>query len=80
MKPLIIEFNNMTEFKRIAKDIILQLAAIDYDTGDLSDIGNEVGIAIARFTMRKDAKEKGFDIDNFIIGLEHGISLQDGTH
>ena len=43
---------------------------------DLSDLGNEIGIAIQPYIE----DEMGFNIDNFIDGLKHGISLGDGTH
>ena len=40
------------------------------DSGDLSDLGNEIGIVIGN--------EK--NINEFISGLKHGISLSNGTH
>ena len=63
----------MENFIKIREEIISQLAGIKY-SGDLSDLGNEIGIVIARY----------FDKDNkaadFIQGLKHGISLTDGSH
>jgi hypothetical protein len=63
----------MEEFKKIKEEIKTQLDTANY-AGDLSDLGNEIGIVIA----------KHFDEDNtvndFITGLKHGISLTDGTH
>jgi hypothetical protein len=44
---------------------------------DLSDVGNEIGIVIARYF---DENDIGFDKDSFLAGLNHGISLTDGTH
>jgi len=42
--------------------------------GDMSDFGNEVGIVVGQFFKSKE------DIEDFITGLRHGISLADGTH
>ena len=61
------------KFNIVKSELREQLNKINYK-GDLSDIGNEIGIIIA----------KHFDEDNtvedFIHGLKHGISLTDGTH
>ena len=49
---------------------------------DLGDIGNMIGDAIASVT-HKDGKDQefwSFQKDDFILGLEHGYSLHDGTH
>ena len=42
--------------------------------GDLSDIGNEIGIIIGEYLDEKNT------VEDFISGLRHGISLVDGTH
>jgi len=42
--------------------------------GDMSDFGNEVGIVVGQFFKSKE------DIEDFIVGLRHGVSLSDGTH
>ena len=42
--------------------------------GDLSDIGNEIGIAIGNHL------DKDNTVEDFIRGLRHGVSLVDGTH
>ncbi len=70
----------MTKFEQIKKDIILQLVKADYSTGDLTDIGNEVGMAIAKYTMEENSQDNALDIDSFISGIRHGISIIDGTH
>jgi len=63
----------MENFDKVVKDIMLQLSNINY-AGDMSDIGNEVGIAIgAQFDEDNTLKD-------FISGLKHGVSLADGTH
>jgi hypothetical protein len=43
----------------------------------MSDVGNEIGIIIAKYFNDED---NGWDVDSFITGLRHGISLIDGTH
>jgi hypothetical protein len=42
--------------------------------GGIDDIGNEIGIVVAKYF-------NGFDDSfAFISGIKHGISLTDGTH
>ena len=70
----------MTDFEQIKKDIINQLKNVPYKFNSIDDIGNEIGIAIGKYTMLKDADEIQTSKELFICGLEHGISLIDGTH
>lgn len=70
----------MTKFEEIKKDIILHLEKVNYSAGDLGDIGNEIGLAIGKYTMEEKAKDNALDVNSFIWGLKHGISLIDGTH
>lgn len=44
--------------------------------GDISDMGNQLGIAIG--TLYENLNEE--EISDIISGLEHGISLTNGTH
>jgi hypothetical protein len=44
--------------------------------GDLSDLGNEIGIIIGQYTNDK----MGYEKDDFVNGIHHGISISDGTH
>jgi hypothetical protein len=44
--------------------------------GDLSDLGNEIGIVIGQYTNDK----MGYDKEDFIVGVRHGISISEGTH
>lgn len=64
----------MTKFKDIIDSLVNHLNEINYTDGDLSDIGNEIGIAIGKHIPFGDDKE------DFINGIKHGISLIDGTH
>ena len=44
---------------------------------DLSDLGNEIGMAIGKYV---DETKLGFEIESFIAGVKHGVSMIDGTH
>ena len=61
-------------FYRTIFEIEEQLNKIVYESGDLSDIGNEIGIVIAKHFDEENT------VEDFINGLKHGISLTDGTH
>ena len=66
----------MTKFKKIVEEIQEELALIKYDEGDLADIGNHIGYVIA-----KHFDDSGVNNKNaFLVGLNHGISISDGTH
>lgn len=43
---------------------------------DLGDLGNEIGIVIQRYFD----DEMGFNLDSFINGVKHGVSLGDNSH
>lgn len=45
--------------------------------GDLSDLGNEIGKIIGTYI---DNQEIGYELDDLISGIEHGVSLTDETH
>ena len=63
----------MENFHKIKEEIRFQLDTINY-VGDLSDLGNEIGIVIAKYFNDENT------VNDFIHGLKHGISLTDGTH
>ena len=63
----------MEDFKKILKEISENLNNVAYEYGDYSDIGNEIGIVLGK-TITKD------ELEDFLTGLRHGISLSDGTH
>ena len=50
---------------------------VKYNNIDLSDIGNEIGFIIGKHI---DSNKIGFELDDFIRGLKHGISIANGTH
>jgi hypothetical protein len=67
----------MTKFKEILNDLSTELSKVDYENGDLSDIGNEIGIVIGKYINKKDM---GYELGSFVSGVKHGVSLTDGTH
>lgn len=67
----------MEKFKEIKKEIIDQLNKADYN-GDLGDIGNEIGIVLGKYLSTD--KKSGYEFDDFIHGVKHGISLTNNTH
>jgi len=66
---------NEIKFNLMRQQIIESLNNINY-RGDLSDLGNEIGIVIGKYICT----DLGYDLDGFINGLKHGISLTNGTH
>ena len=64
----------MDNFTHILNRIKTQLDEVNYDNGDISDIGNEIGIAIGEYLSTEE------ELKDFIHGLKHGISLKNGTH
>lgn len=67
----------MSLFKEINEEISITLLKLPYKSGDLSDIGNEIGLIIGKFI---DNDKLGFELDDFISGIKHGISIIEGTH
>ncbi len=61
--------------EKLGKNLIKRSEGIDYQ-GDLSDLGNEIGIEIGRLIENMNTEQ----INDFIHGLKHGISLTNGTH
>lgn len=73
-KAMVAEDTKKTKFLKLAKQISNQLDSIQYRHGDVSDIGNEIGIAMGEH-LKTDT-----DVSDFISGLTHGISLKNNTH
>ena len=65
-----------TDFQEILKLITLKLNNVSYNNGDISDIGNEIGLAIGSILENMTDEE----INDFISGFRHGVSLTNGTH
>lgn len=72
--------NPITDFMQLVNGVLLQLHDVNWKTsghGDLSDLGNEIGIAIGEHYKALGQSPNLYD---FVRGLKHGISLTDGTH
>jgi hypothetical protein len=67
----------MTDFEKILNELSSWLQNVTYKNGDLSDIGNEIGILLGKH-IKEDTI--GFEQSSLISGIKHGISLIDGTH
>jgi len=68
------EFNN-TKLNYIANTLKESANRMEY-TGDISDLGNEIGVTVGH--AYKNMTEE--NINDFISGFRHGISLTNGTH
>jgi hypothetical protein len=62
--------------KEIAKAVHDEIMSMNH-TPDMTDYGNQIGCAIGKYLSEK---AEGWQKDDFMSGLEHGLSLQDGTH
>lgn len=65
----------MNKFEIIKNDIIQSLFDIKYD-GNLTDIGNEIGIIISKYFNN----DLGYEKEDFLRGLKHGFSITNKTH
>lgn len=65
--------------ERTIKELELDIEKLYYGSSDLSDIGNEIGIVIGK-AIEKYKGELGWELEDFINGVKHGVSLVDGTH
>jgi len=64
----------MGDFTNILNRIKTQLDNVNYDNGDVSDVGNEIGIVLGDFIKTES------ELQDFITGIRHGMSLTNGTH
>ena len=64
------------KFNLVVSELSDRLRKLPYNHGDLSDIGNEVGYILGGII--KDMNDE--DIQTFITGFKHGVSLTNGTH
>lgn len=63
----------MSDFKKVCKEISERLSNLNYGQGDSSDIGNEIGIVLSEYLVDGSF---GWEKDDFISGLNHGINLK----
>lgn len=67
--------------KEICENIIAGLEKSKTLQGDLGDIGNVIGIAVSKITlMNEKSLYSGFSRQDLERGVNHGYSLNDGTH
>ena len=62
-------------FNDVLTEISVRLTTVTYQ-GDLSDIGNEIGYMLGNIIPNMNQEE----IDTFITGFKHGVSLTNETH
>lgn len=67
----------MTDFKKICLELSKSLSNIEYDNGDITDIGNEIGYILGKY-ISEDSW--GWKKNDLLLGIDHGISLANGTH
>jgi len=64
----------MDNFQHIIKQIREHMEKVSYENGDLSDVGNEIGIVLGNYI------ENEREFKDLVTGIRHGISLTNGTH
>ena len=64
----------MDNFNHILSELIKHLENVPYENGDLSDVGNEIGIVLGNYIENEQ------EFKELITGIRHGISLTNGTH
>jgi hypothetical protein len=71
-----LEDDRLIDFKETINKISEHLNNLKYYNGDISDIGNEIGYAIG--SVLENMTE--YEINSFVTGFKHGVSLTNGTH
>lgn len=65
------------DYKSIAREIIKSLEDTleleTYNSADISDIGNEIGIVVGKHL---NEKRMGYEYSSLIHGINHGISMK----
>ena len=64
----------MNNFQHIIKQIKEHMEKVSYENGDLSDVGNEIGIVLGNYIENEQ------EFKDLVQGIRHGISLTNGTH
>ena len=64
----------MSNFQHIIKQIKEHMEKVSYENGDLSDVGNEIGIVLGNYIENEQ------EFKELITGIRHGISLTNGNH
>jgi hypothetical protein len=74
-KPIIEDTVSKSDLDRLIDELVAHLSST-FVRGDISDLGNEIGIILGKYT----SDEIGYELDSFIHGIKHGVSLTKGTH
>lgn len=74
-KPVVSDDSASVDLFSITKDVASHLLS-NNPKGDISDFGNEIGIVLAKYISDKT----GYELESFISGVKHGVSLMKGTH
>lgn len=74
-KPVIMDDGASVDLVAMSKDVASHLLN-NKPKGDISDFGNEIGIVLAKYISDKT----GYELESFISGVKHGVSLMKGTH
>lgn len=74
-KPVIVDDSVSLDLFSITKDVASHLLN-NNPKGDISDLGNEIGIVLGKYISDKI----GYELESFISGIKHGVSLTKGTH
>jgi hypothetical protein len=64
----------MDNFQHIIKQIKEHMEKVSYENGDISDVGNEIGVVLGNYIETEQ------DFKDLVTGIRHGISLTNGTH
>jgi hypothetical protein len=80
-------FLNSDDFNKLCERLLLNnsdvnIIKIGLDVyikfnGDLSDLGNDIGLNIGEYI---NENKLGYEKDDFISGIQHGVSIIDGSH
>jgi len=71
-----LEDDREIDFKETTNKISNHLKNLKNYNGDISDIGNEIGYALGKVLENMTEDE----INTFIMGFKHGVSLTNNTH
>lgn len=63
--------NSDSNIIKIGLDIYIKF------NGDLSDLGNDIGLNIGEYINKNKI---GYEKDDLISGIHHGVSIIDGSH
>jgi predicted hydrocarbon binding protein len=64
------------DFKKTLTELAEKISMADYKGLDTSDIGNEIGYQLGKILSNMTEDE----VNYFITGFKHGVSLTNGTH